>query len=63
MLVHFIILDVFHFMQLKIRGDVGAEGAIQYWKKREMEWEDRVKKNEEVVMKLEKKRKQYEGEL
>ena len=42
---------------------MGAEYWIQRWKKNAEEWEDAVKKNEEVVMKLEKKREQYEGEL
>ena len=50
-------------MQAKVRGDVGAEYDIQHWKKRAEEWENEVKKNEEVVKKLEKKREQYEGEL
>ena len=53
-------LDVFHFVQ---HGDVGAEYWIQRWKKNAEEWEDAIKNNEEVVMKLEKKREQYEGEL
>ena len=56
-------LDVFHFVQDKVMGEVGAEGDSQRWKKRAEEWEDKVKKNKEVVMKLEKKREQYEGEL
>ena len=50
-------------MQHKVRGVVGAEDGIQRCKKRAEEWKDKVKKNEEVVMKLEKKREQYEGEL
>ena len=33
------------------------------WKKAADEWEDKVKKNEEVVEKLEKKKEQYEGGL
>ena len=56
-------MDVFHFVQDKVRGYVRVEGDIQLWKKKAEEWEDEVKKNEEVVMKLEKKREQYEGEL
>ena len=56
-------LDVFHFVQGKVRGNLGAERHIQHWKKEEEKCEDKVKKNEEVVMKLEKKREQYEGEL
>ena len=55
-------LDVFHFVQLKVRGAVGVEGYIQHYKKEAEKWEDKVKENEEVVMKLEKKREQYEGE-
>ena len=50
-------------MQYKVTGDVGAESLIQYWKKEAEKWEDKVKKSEEVVNKLEKKREQYEGEL
>ena len=53
---------MFHFVQLKVRGAVGVEGNIQQYKKSVEEWEDKVKKNEEVVNKLEKKREQYEGE-
>ena len=49
-------------MQRKVRGAVGAESNIQRYKKSAEEWEDKVKKNEEVVNKLEKKREQYEGE-
>ena len=56
-------LDVFHFVQEKVRGAVGVEGIIQLWKKTAEEYEDKVKKNEEVVKKLEKKREHYEGEL
>ena len=56
-------MDVFHFVQDKVRGDVWAEGEIQRWKKEAEEWEDAVKKNEEVVKELEKKREHYEGEL
>ena len=54
--------DVFHFVQEKVRGAVWAEGSIQYYKKEGEELEVKVKKNEEVVKKLEKKREQYEGE-
>ena len=61
--LHNIKLDVFHFVQRKVTGDVRAERGIQHWKKDAEEWEDKVKKNEEVVKKLEKKREQYEGEL
>ena len=50
-------------MQGKVRGEVGAEVGIQYWKKDAEKWEDEVKKNEEVVKELEKKREHYEGEL
>ena len=53
---------MFHFVQRKVQGDVVAESGIQRYKKEAEEWEDKVKKNEEVVKKLEKKREQYEGE-
>ena len=53
---------MFHFVQKKVQGAVGAEDYIQVWKKLAEEWEDKVKKNEEIVKKLEKKREQYEGE-
>ena len=53
---------MFHFVQEKVQGDVGAESDIQRYKKLAEEWEDKVKKNEEVVNKLEKKKEQYEGE-
>ena len=53
---------MFHFVQQKVWGDVWEEGDIQRYKKEAKEWEDKVKKNEEVVKKLEKKREQYEGE-
>ena len=49
-------------MQRKFQGYVGVEGHIQHHKKLAEKWEDKVKKNEEVVKKLEKKREQYEGE-
>ena len=49
-------------MQQKVRGNVGVESTIQRQKKSVEEWEDKVKKNEEVVKKLEKKREQYERE-
>ena len=55
-------LDVFHFVQEKVRGVVGAEGDIKVWKENAEAWEDKVKKNEEVVKELEKKR-EHEGEL
>ena len=54
---------MFHVVQLKVSGAVGAESRIQHWKKRAEEREDEVKKNEAVVEKLEKKREQYEGEV
>ena len=47
-------------MQEKVRGDVRAEGYIQHWKKTAERWEDKVKKNEEVIKKLEKKRDERE---
>ena len=53
---------MFHFVQGKVQGAVGVESYIQRYKKEAEEWEDKVKKNEEVVKKLEKKREQYEGE-
>ena len=62
-LVHFIKLDVFHFVQHKVRGGIWAEGEIQVWKKEAEKREDEVKKSEEVVKELEKKREHYEGEL
>ena len=41
--------------------------GAQHWKKEAEDWEDKVKKNEEYLKKLEsekkKKREQYEGEL
>ena len=55
-------LDVFHFVQEKVRGVVGAEGSIKVWKTTAKVREDEVKENEEVVKKLEKKR-EHEGEL
>ena len=54
---------MFHVVQDKVRGVVGAEDDIQRWKKEAEEWEDEVKKKEEVITKLEKTREQYEGEL
>ena len=53
---------MFHFVQEKVQGAVGVEGDIQRYKMLAEECEDKVKKNEEVVKKLEKKREQYEGE-
>ena len=38
-------------------------GWAQRQKKAAEEWEDKVKKNEEHLKKLEKKRERYEGEL
>ena len=52
---------MFHFVQHKVKGDVRAESEIRHYKKLAEEWEDKVKKNEEVIKKLEKKREQYEG--
>ena len=49
-------------MQDKVRGTVGAESGIQRYKKLAEECEDKVKKNEELVNKLEMKKEQYEGE-
>ena len=42
---------------------MGAEDGIPHYKKKAEECEDEVKKNEEVITKLEKKREQYKGEL
>ena len=53
---------MFHFVQAKVLGSAEAEGEIQRWKKEAEEWEDKVKKSQEAVMNIEKKRKQYEGE-
>ena len=44
-----------------VQGD--NEYKIQHLKKRAEEWEDKVKKNEEHLTKLESEMKQYEGEL
>ena len=45
----------------------GIVEQAQLWKKEAEEWEDKVKKNQEHLKKLEskkkKKREQYEGEL
>ena len=43
----------------------GNVGLAQHYKKATEEWEDKVKKSEEHLKKLEseKKREQYEGEL
>ena len=48
-----------HFVQ------AGNTSATQIWKKQAEEWEDKVKKNEKDLKKLEseKNREQYEGEL
>ena len=57
---------MFHFVQWKVQGVVEVvrvESKIQRCKKLAEEWEDKVKKNEEVVKKLEKKREQDEGDL
>ena len=40
---------------MKVQGDVRVERLIQTWKKKAEKWEDKVKKNKEVL-------KQYEGE-
>ena len=53
---------MFHFVQDKVQGNAGAEGNIQEWKKEAEEWEDKVKKNQEAVSNIVKKREQYEGE-
>lgn len=53
---------MFHFVQDKVQGNVSVEDRIQRWKKKADEWENEVKKNEEVIKKLEKKREQYESE-
>ena len=64
MLVHIIVSNVmFHVVQRNVRGIVGGEYWIQRYKKEAKEQEDKVKNNEEVVRKLEKRREQYEGEL
>ena len=54
-----VMLDVLHLVQ------VGSVVKAQDYKKEAEEWEDKVKKNEEHLKKLEseKKREQYEGEL
>ena len=51
-----------HFVQLKVLGNVGAEDDIQRWKKEAEEWEDKVKKNQEAITIIVKRREQYEGE-
>ena len=62
MLVHFVISNVmFHVVQNKVWGVEGVEYWIQHWKKVAEEREDKVKKNEELVEELEKKKR--EGEL
>ena len=53
---------MFSIVQKKVQGDVGVQSWIQCHKKEAEEWEDKVKKNEEFVKKLEKKKEQYEGE-
>ena len=54
---------MFHVVQGKVWGNVGVEVDIQRYKKQAEEWGDKVKKNEEVLTNLEKKREQYKGEL
>ena len=54
---------MFHVVQNKVRGEWWAERRIQHWKKEAEEREDKMKKNEEVVRRLEKRRERYEGEL
>ena len=49
-------------VQRKVRGVAGAEGNIQRFKKAAEEREDTVKKNQEAVSNIQKKREQYEGE-
>ena len=53
---------MFHFVQEKVLGFAGAEGKIQRFKEKAEEWEDKVKKNQEAITNIEKKRDQYEGE-
>ena len=53
---------MFHFVQWKVQGDAEAEGNIQHYKKKAEEWEDKVKKNQEAITNIQKKREQYEGE-
>ena len=53
---------VFHFVQYKIWGDASAEDNIQQFKKEAEKWVDKVKKNQEAISNIEKKREQYEGE-
>ena len=50
---------MFHFVQRKVWGDAGAEGYIQRWKKEAEEWEDKVKKNQEAITIIVKRREQY----
>ena len=54
---------MFHiFVQAKAQGFAMAEGAIQDFNKAVKEWEDKVKKNQEAITNLVKKREQYESE-
>ena len=53
---------MFPVVQNKVQGIFWVENDIQRCKKEAEKWEDEVKKNEEFVKKLEKKREQYEGE-
>ena len=53
---------MFHFVQRKILGDARAEGEIQHSKKQAEVWENKVKKNQEAISNIVKKREQYEGE-
>ena len=51
-----------YIVQSKVRGDVLAEDWTQRWKMEAEKWEDKVKKNQEAITNLKKKREQYEGE-
>ena len=53
---------MFHFVQYKVQGVTGVEGDIQRYKKEAEECEDKVKKNQEAITNIVKKREQYEGE-
>ena len=55
---------MFYFVQYAVQGFAGAEaeGRIQRWKKEAEEREDKVKKNQEAISKIQKEREQYESE-
>ena len=53
---------MFHFVQYKVEGYAGAENGIQHCKEEVEEWENKVKKNQEAVSNIVKKKEQYEGE-